>query len=91
VTRLLVKGATVTIDDFVDHVAREMSAELPAVIVPDALLADDLGLDSIHVLELILVIESLAGGDDPPGEYPTLVTLADAYGYYIRCLSDRVG
>lgn len=43
---------------------------------------DDLDLDSLEALELLVIVESLAGLMVPPEETPLIFTLGDAYNYY---------
>jgi acyl carrier protein len=53
-------------------------------------LFDDWGLDSLQAFEMIVVIESMAGCVVPPAELPELLTVGDAYTYYLG-LQDHAG
>ncbi|MGH9090704.1 MAG: phosphopantetheine-binding protein [Acidimicrobiales bacterium] len=58
--------------------------QLPPGTGAESSLADDLGFDSLRLIELVTFVESLAGceGRDVPDEYPLLVTVGDAVEYY---------
>jgi len=45
----------------------------------------DMGLDSFHALEIVLVTEEMAGLQYSPGEMPAIYTLADAFNYFVKC------
>jgi acyl carrier protein len=45
---------------------------------------DDLGIDSFHAFEMLIIIETAAGLDVPPPELPAIYTLGDAFEYYQR-------
>lgn len=73
--------------DFCRYVAEAFS--LSSVPRTEDRLADDLGFDSVAVLELVLVVEELAGaargggeGGAPSEEFPALETVADAYALF---------
>lgn len=82
-----VLGASIDDTDFCRYVAEAFS--LSAVPRTEDRLADDLGFDSVAVLELVLVVEELAGaahggeeGGVPSEEFPALETVADAYALF---------
>lgn len=58
--------------------------QLPPGTEAGSSLADDLGFDSLRLIELVTFVESLAGcsGGDLPDEYPLLTTIVDAIEYY---------
>jgi acyl carrier protein len=46
-------------------------------------LYDDLGMDSIDAMRLLIVLEEWAAILLPPEEIPVLLTVGDAYEYYV--------
>ena len=63
-------------DSFTRVVAVELDIDLPEPVDPDATL-DDLGFDSLHRLELVDLVDGLAGR--PSEEPPTWRSLGDAH------------
>lgn len=72
------------VDDFVRTVAEELDLDSPQALTPATDLVLELGLDSFQVFELVMVIEVLAGCDDPPADPPEIRTFQDAFEHYER-------
>jgi len=48
------------------------------------LLGDELGFDSLHVVELLVFVDDHVGGTGPPPDPAVLATLGDAHSYYLE-------
>jgi len=72
----------VTFDEFTLQLTSEFDLSHP--LNPDALLMDDLGLDSLDCFNLVLFLEELAGvtSELQPLPYPVLITVSDAFSYF---------
>ncbi len=70
---------------YIAQLGKLVSFELPADANPYMALMADLDVDSISVLEVVVVSEAFAACLFPPDEFPEIVTLDDAYNYYVRC------
>jgi RimJ/RimL family protein N-acetyltransferase/acyl carrier protein len=76
-------GRNLTYDTFADELAELLGLDDVERPVSRYLgLYDELGLDSLQAVQLLVMIEALAGVGDPPGEPPKLFTFDDAYRYY---------
>jgi acyl carrier protein len=62
---------------------------LPALL-PTTSIFEELEFDSFQALEMILVIESLAGIEYPPIDVPPIFCLADAFAYYQLCVEAAI-
>jgi acyl carrier protein len=69
-----------TVDDFSKLVAEQFDLD-PALVHPDALVAADLGLDSIGVYELLMLVED-QGVDLTDEQLDQLRTVRDWYDTY---------
>jgi acyl carrier protein len=67
--------------DFYRHLAEEL--EWDSAPGPETALLADLGLDSLRVLEILLVVEEL-GVEVADEEVPAWETLGDIYQSYLR-------
>jgi acyl carrier protein len=56
---------------------------------PTSDLQEDLALDSLNIVEVVLVTEDLAGGPGPAPKIPHIVTLEDVYRYYCALVGSR--
>ena len=56
------------------------------VLLPTTSIFDELEFDSFQALEMILVIESLAGIEYPPIDVPPIFIFGDAFAYYQLCV-----
>jgi acyl carrier protein len=74
-------SAPLSLDEFVGRVMEAIDAVEPAAASYDSPFAE-VGLDSMQVLQLVLVVEELADCGARPAEAPDLGTLADAYRHY---------
>jgi acyl carrier protein len=70
-------------------ICQAVGTEAPEIVTADSLLADDLGIDSFQSLEIVIVIEQMAGLELPPPQAPDLRTLRDAVGYLEYCQGVR--
>ena len=55
-----------------------------SAIRPDALLKDDLGIDSLDFVDIVVIVEKNFGFKIKPEEMAGVVTLGDFYGYIER-------
>lgn len=51
-------------------------------------LLEDVGMDSMDLFELVVFTERIAGLEIPPDQIPDLMTLGDAYNYYIFAVGE---
>lgn len=75
-----------TFEDFGQAVAGYLRLDPSPPIERGAGLYDSWSLDSVQAWELVVVIEGMASVLVPPGSLPMLLTLGDAYDYYISLL-----
>jgi len=76
-----------THEDLMSQVAgiiHEVAGTDPARITPDATLVDDLGVDSLSMVEIMYAIEDSFGLSIPEEDIPDLVTVGDAVDYVTR-------
>jgi acyl carrier protein len=73
-------NGALTVDDFTKLVAAHFELD-PAQVRPDALVAADLGLDSIGVYELLMIVEDL-GVDLTDERLDQLRTVHDWFDAY---------
>ena len=78
---------TLSFEGYRDLVVEELDLEAPEGLGAEASLETDLSMDSFTVFELIVLTERLADLAVPPAELPPLVTLGDAYSYYLQASS----
>lgn len=72
-------------EEFAQRILRAIEVEPAREVTRETSLPGDLGLDSIHVYELLLLIEASASLAEPPEEEPPLLTMGDAWQYFQRC------
>ena len=63
-----------------DFLVEEMEIEAEK-IHPDALLKDDLGLDSLDFVDIVVIVERTFGFKIKPEEMADVKTVRDFYGY----------
>ena len=63
-----------------DFLVKEMEIEAEK-IRPDALLKDDLGLDSLDFVDIVVIVERTFGFKIKPEEMADVKTVRDFYGY----------
>lgn len=69
--------------EFVDVLRLEFEGDLPPEIIePDAHLIGDLGLDSLDLIRIVAVVESLAPIEIPEDLPVEDATIRDLYHYY---------
>jgi acyl carrier protein len=73
----------VTLESFARELATLLRLDVGDKFDPEAGLFDDWGLDSLQAFEMIIIVESMAGCLVPPAVIPELLTVGDAYGYYL--------
>lgn len=78
---------TMSFSDFAARVLDGVGAEPTAGVRRRTGLYDELGLDSLQALQLLFMIETMAGCDVPPVELPRLFTMGDAFDYFETLLS----
>lgn len=86
----IVRGSidrSASFDEFSARILAALEVEASGAVAPRTLLSEELGLDSIHIYEMLLLIEASTGLTQPPDEEPGLLTLADAWEYFRRCWS----
>lgn len=54
----------------------------------ESTLEEDLGIDSLQLLEMVIISEQLAGRADPSAHVPAISTLGDVYAYYSMRLGE---
>jgi acyl carrier protein len=80
-----------TIDEFCMRVLDGIGIDYSPPIDTSADLYAELGVDSLQSFQLIVLVEALAGCDSPPVELPHILTLSDAFVYFISlCNSAEV-
>jgi acyl carrier protein len=67
-------------------VARQLGVE-PAEVVPDASLYEDLGADSLELVELLMALEDEFDIEVPEDVAETITTIADVERYLIEHLT----
>ncbi|NUN93970.1 MAG: acyl carrier protein [Verrucomicrobiae bacterium] len=63
-----------------DIIVKQLGVEA-AQVTPSAKFVEDLGADSLDVVELIMAFEEAFGADIPDGEAEKLLTVGDAVRY----------
>ncbi|WP_071674092.1 acyl carrier protein [Nioella nitratireducens] len=58
----------------------------PATVEDDEHIQDDLGLDSMDVLNLVTALHEILGVDIPEADYPQIATPAQAVAYLAKRL-----
>lgn len=70
-------------DTFLDQLRGSVGTDIPANARPSLRLHEDLGLDSFTLLELLVVVEDMVGGEVAAGtSLPDLQTLGDFFSYF---------
>ena len=67
-------------------VARQLGVE-PAEVIPDASLQEDLGADSLELVELLMALEDEFDIEVPEEVAETIITIADVERYIIEHVS----
>ena len=67
-------------EQIVEIISRQLKAE-PDQIVPDTNVMEDLGADSLDVVELLMAIEETFGVSVPDEDVPGLKTVKDIVDY----------
>jgi acyl carrier protein len=67
-------------------VARQLGVE-PAEVIPDASLQEDLGADSLELVELLMALEDEFDIEVPEEVAETITTIADVERYIIEHVS----
>jgi acyl carrier protein len=52
---------------------------------------DELGVDSLQAFQMLIIIETAAELDVPSLELPDIITLGDAYDYYLAARAASAG
>jgi acyl carrier protein len=81
----------VTFEQFAETLLTRLRFGGPVQVEPGTGLYDELELDSVHALEMIVVIENMADIVVPPPELPELWTVGDAFAYYRTCVEAASG
>lgn len=53
-------------------------------------LFDEWALDSLQAFQMIVAIEGIAGAVVPPPRIPEMMTVGDAYDYYVSLCTDAI-
>ena len=77
-----------TLDERVAQIIAEQLGAKPAQIVPDASFVDDLGADSLAVVQLVMAIEEAFDIEIPDADADQLQTIGDAVAYLHQRLED---
>ena len=72
--------ATYSEDRVKEIIAKELEVEAKQ-LTPEAKFIEDLGADSLDIVELVMALEEEFGIDIPDEEADTLKTVGDAMGY----------
>jgi acyl carrier protein len=75
-----------TFEEYAEELFTMMGLSRPETFLPASDLYSDLDLDSLQTFELLVVTEQIAGLHVAMIDIPTILTLEDAYLYYIRAL-----
>jgi acyl carrier protein len=73
--------AELTLDERVARLIVEQLRAKPAQIVPDASFIDDLGADSLAIVQLVMAIEEAFDIEIPDADADQLQTIGDAVAY----------
>ena len=84
---MLAGGEVLPYDIFVARIFEQLGLETAASRKPHDKLFADVGLDSLELFEMIMHIEAIVDRE-PCGDPPELVTLQDAYNYYLALCQD---
>jgi acyl carrier protein len=85
---------TLEFDEFVASLVARLAEVLafnPRELTAASGLYDEVGLDSVDAVEVVLKIEELAGSHEPSIDLPQLLTLGDAYDYYVDVVRSTSG
>jgi acyl carrier protein len=77
-----------TVDERVAQLITEQLGAKPAQIVPDASFIDDLGADSLAIVQLVMAIEEAFDIEIPDADADQLQTIGDAVAYLHQRLED---
>jgi acyl carrier protein len=77
-----------TLDERVARIIVEQLRAKPAQIVPDASFIDDLGADSLAIVQLVMAIEEAFDIEIPDADADQLQTIGDAVAYLHQRLED---
>jgi acyl carrier protein len=72
---------------FIEEVRREFS--IVGEVQPNSLLVEELALDSLDLINLVAFSEELSHQLRTDAEFPVLVTVSDAYSYYLSLLESE--
>jgi acyl carrier protein len=81
-----------TFDNMIDLLRAELANvvdDLPGEVPVDAALRDDLGIDSLDVLEFVSRVEYRCGVTVPDEDWPRLGTLREIAGYVLEIAAAR--
>lgn len=67
-------------DDVRDVVVEQLSVE-PSAVKIDSKIIEDLGADSLDVVELVMALEEKFGIEIPDGEAEKLISISDVVAY----------
>jgi acyl carrier protein len=84
----LPESAERTVDERVAQIIAEQLGAKPAQIVPDASFIDDLGADSLAIVQLVMAIEEVFDIEIPDADADQLQTIGDAVAYLHQRLED---
>ena len=76
----------ISFDEYCMRVQNELNVKFIVTPSKSDRLLEDLGWDSLLVLDLIIFSEQLADLLLPPDAEPVILTLGDAYDYYAKSL-----
>ncbi len=77
-----------TLDERVAKIIVEQLRAKPGQIVPDASFIDDLGADSLAIVQLVMAIEEAFDIEIPDADADQLQTIGDAVAYLHQRLED---
>jgi acyl carrier protein len=84
----LPESAERTVDERVAQIIAEQLGAKPAQIVPDASFIDDLGADSLAIVQIVMAIEEVFDIEIPDADADQLQTIGDAVAYLHQRLED---
>lgn len=74
-----------TVEEMVKEIIVEQLSVNAEEVVPEASFVDDLGADSLDLVELIMVMEEKFGQEIPDEDAAKLQTVQDAITYITEC------
>jgi acyl carrier protein len=80
--------AELTLDERMAQIITRQLGAKPAQIVPDASFIDDLGADSLAIVQLVMAIEEAFDIEIPDADADQLQTIGDAVAYLHQRLED---